>query len=291
MPQPRALRVVQISDTHLSPARAYAVPNVRAILAWLAADPPDLVVHTGDLTADDPDDAVEADFARQLLTADGLPLLVLPGNHDVGGFSGDRFSAERVATHQARWGGDAWVIELGSWRLVGADVYRLAEPGHVGWLREALSTDRPIALFLHQPVCLVDPEVADAGDWSVPFPQRRALLDAMAGSTVRLVASGHLHRYRGGSLPDGTPTVWAPAASFTGTIREDGSTYVVGAVEHLLAPDGTATHHLVQPPGVELLHFPDLVPKGSDGLRDAPPLPLDALPMAPPQPTRAPVHK
>ena len=68
MAEHRALRVVQISDTHLSPTRAYAVPNVRAILAWLAADPPDLVVHTGDVTADDPDDAGEADFARQLLT-------------------------------------------------------------------------------------------------------------------------------------------------------------------------------------------------------------------------------
>ena len=81
-------------------------------------------------------------------------------------------------------------------------------------------------------------------------------------------------------------TVWAPAASFIGTIRDDGCTYVVGAVEHMLAPDGTAAHRLVQPPGVKLLRLPDLVPKGSESLRDAPPLPLDALPMAPPQPTR-----
>jgi 3',5'-cyclic AMP phosphodiesterase CpdA len=289
--EPRALRVVQISDTHLSPRRAYAVPNVRATLAWLAADPPDLVVHTGDVTADDPDDAEEADFARQLLTADGLPLVVLPGNHDVGGFSGDRFSAERLATHQARWGPDGWVVELGPWRLVGADVYRLAEADHLGWVRAALSTDRPVALFLHQPICLTDPDRPDTGDWSVPFPQRRGLLDAMAGRPVRVVASGHLHRYRAGALPDGTSTVWAPAASFTGTIRDDGSTYVVGAVEHLLAADGTATHRLVQPPGVELLHFPDLVPKGSEGLRDAPPLPLEALPTARPHPARGTVQQ
>jgi 3',5'-cyclic AMP phosphodiesterase CpdA len=291
MPEARALRVVQISDTHLSPVRAYAVPNVRAVLTWLAADPPGLVVHTGDVTADDPDDSGEADFARRMLTADGLPLVVLPGNHDVGGFSGDRFSPARLARHQARWGEDAWVVELGSWRLVGADVYRLTEPDHLEWLRAALSTDRPVALFLHQPICLSDPEQADAGDWSVPFPHRRGLLDAMAGCPVRMVASGHLHRYRAGALPDGTPTVWAPAASFTGTIRDDGSTYVVGAVEHLLATDGTATHRLVQPPGVEPLHLPDLVPKGSEGLRDAPPLPLEALPMTPPQPARGTVQQ
>ena len=287
MPEPRALRVVQISDTHLSPARAYAVPNVRAILAWLAADPPDLVVHTGDLTADDPDDAEEAEFARQLLTADGLPLVVLPGNHDVGGFSGDRFSAERLATHQARWGADAWVVELGPWRLVGADVYRLAEAGHAG-LAPRGAVDGPADRAVPPP--------ADLPRRSRGARRRRLVraVPAAAGSPRR---DGRAPGAPGGvrsppPLPERVAagrhpvTVWAPAASFTGTIRDDGSTYVVGAVEHLLAPDGTATHRLVQPPGVELLHFPDLVPKGSEGLRDAPPLPLDALPMAPPQPTR-----
>ena len=287
MPEPRALRVVQISDTHLSPARAYAVPNVRAILAWLAADPPDLVVHTGDLTADDPDDAEEAEFARQLLTADGLPLVVLPGNHDVGGFSGDRFSAERLATHQARWGADAWVVELGPWRLVGADVYRLAEADHVG-LAPRGAVDGPADRAVPPPADLPgrsrgSPTPAtgpcrsrSGGVSSTRWPGARCAWWRPVTSTATGAAS----------LPDGTATVWAPAASFTGTIRDDGSTYVVGAVEHLLAPDGTATHRLVQPPGVEVLHFPDLVPKGSEGLRDAPPLPLDALPMAPPQPTR-----
>ena len=277
MPEDRPVRVVQISDTHLSPVRAYAVPNVRAVLEWLEADPPDLVVHTGDVTADDPDDAREADFAHALLTDTGLPMVALPGNHDVGGFSGDRFSDDRLAAHRARWGADSWAFDLGAWRLVGADVYRLTEDEHLRWLDRALTTDRPIALFLHQPICLVDPEQPDPGDWSVPFPERRGLLDRMSGRPVRLVASGHLHRYRAGWLPGGIVTVWAPAASFTGTIRDDGSTYVVGAVEHVLTPDGRATHRLVQPPGVGRLHFPDLVPEGSDGLRDAPPLPVEAL--------------
>jgi 3',5'-cyclic AMP phosphodiesterase CpdA len=278
MPPPRPYRVAQISDTHLSPVRAYAVPNVRAILSWLEVDPPDLVVHTGDITADDPDDAVEADFARRLLTEPDLRLVALPGNHDVGGFSEDLFSTERLAAHHARWGPDAWVVELPPWRLVGADVYRLDERDHLDWLREALAPEQPTMLFLHQPVCLVDPEQPDAGDWSVPFPHRRGLLEAMDGRPVRVVASGHLHRYRSGQLPDGIQTVWAPPASFTGTVRDDGGIYVVGAVEHLLAPDGTATHRLVRPPGVEPLHLPDLVPDESRGLRDAPPLPLQALP-------------
>ena len=97
----RPVRIVQISDTHLSHRRAYAVPNVSAILDWIAADPPDLVVHTGDITADDPDDVAEADFARQLLQSAALPMVALPGNHDVGGFSGDRFDARRLGRVRA----------------------------------------------------------------------------------------------------------------------------------------------------------------------------------------------
>ena len=51
------IRVAQISDTHLSHRRSYAVPNVESILRAIAEDEPDFVVHTGDIVADDPDDA------------------------------------------------------------------------------------------------------------------------------------------------------------------------------------------------------------------------------------------
>jgi len=271
------LRVVQISDTHLSHRRAYAVPNVRAVLAWLQAEPPDLIVHTGDVTADDPDDVDEADFAHELLTDCGLPILAIPGNHDVGGFSGDRFRADRLVAFRRRWGPDTWSRDLGEWRLIGANVYRLLEDEHDSWLESELATDRPIALFLHQPICLVDPEIADRGDWSVPLPRRRRLLDLMAGRPVRVVASGHLHRYRSGALPDGISAVWAPSTSFIGTERPDGSTYRVGAVDHLLAADGGASHRLVVPAGVTLLKLKDLVPLGSESLGDAEALPLTAV--------------
>ena len=104
----------------------------------------------------------------------------------------------------------------------------------------------------------------------------------MRDRPVRVVASGHLHRYRAGTLPGGIDAVWAPAASFIGTERDDGSTYRVGAVEHLLAADGTATHRLVEPPGVTQLAFEDFAPAGAESLRDAPPLPLATLDSVPP---------
>jgi 3',5'-cyclic AMP phosphodiesterase CpdA len=269
------VRIVQISDTHLSHRRAYAVPNVTAVLDWLAEDPPDLVVHTGDVTADDPDDEAERHFAHGFVAGRQLPLVVLPGNHDVGGFSADLYSAARAAAFVATWGADVFSRDLEGWRLVGANVYRLGEREHDRWLAEAVATDRPITLFLHQPLCLVDPATPDEGDWSLPMQRRSLLLDVIAGRPVRLIASGHLHRYRAGRLPEGIDTVWCPAASFVGAETGDGAAYVVGAVEHLLHPDGRATHRLVEPAGVRPLRFADFAPPDADTLRDAPLRPLE----------------
>ena len=224
--EPRALRVVQISDTHLSHRRAYAVPNVRAILAWLEAEPPDLVVHTGDITADDPDDAEEADFARQLLTAAGLPLVALPGNHDVGGFSGDRFRPTGSPATRRRWGGGRLGRRpraRGAWSAPTSTA--CPRTTTLRWLREALSTDRPIALFLHQPICLVDPELARRRRLVRAHAAAAAPPDALAGRPVRVVASGHLHRYRSGALcRAASPRSGRRPPPSSGPI-DDGSTY------------------------------------------------------------------
>jgi hypothetical protein len=99
----------------------------------------------------------------------------------------------------------------------------------------------------------------------------------MAGRPVSVIASGHLHRYNEGALPSGAVTVWAPAASFIGTQRPDGSTYRLGAVEHHFGADGEASHRFVEPAGVTLLQLKDLVPPKSDSLRDAELLPLAAV--------------
>jgi alkaline phosphatase D len=270
-----ALRVVQISDTHLSHRRAYGIDNVLATVGWIQSDPPDLVVHTGDVVADDPDDGEERAFAQGVLATIPPPLHALPGNHDAGGFTGDEPTPERLAAWRAAWGRDTFCVDLGGWRLVGANVYRLGEPEHDAWLGAALATERPIALFLHQPICLVHPDQDDDGDWSIARPLRQPLLQAMAGRPVRVVASGHLHRYRHGALPGAITTVWCPAASFLGTEYDD-STYVVGLVEHTLHDDGTATHRVVRPDGVVDLSFPDFAPEGARGVRDAPLLPLAA---------------
>ncbi len=40
------LRVVQVSDTHVSAKRAYFLDNWDVFVALMKADPPDLIVHS-----------------------------------------------------------------------------------------------------------------------------------------------------------------------------------------------------------------------------------------------------
>ena len=264
------IRVAQISDTHLSHRRAYAVPNVQAVLRAIVEDQPDFVVHTGDITADDPDDAEERAFAfRTLSTGMPRPFAVIPGNHDTGGFSGDLWTQERNDAFRETWGADTFSFDLGAWRLIGANVYRLGETEHDAWLTEQCRTDRFVALFVHQPMFLRAFEVEDDPDWSLDRDRRRALRNCLGDADVRLVASGHLHRYL-----ELTPVhVFGPSAGFLGTPATDGSTQVVGYVSFGLHDDGTVTHRLVVPQGVEQLWFASFAPHEAHNMRDAPPLP------------------
>lgn len=76
------MRIVQISDTHISRAHPSRVADLeRCIDAVNALDvQPDIVVHTGDVTHDGLPEEYET--ARQLLNRLSAPYLVIPGNRD-----------------------------------------------------------------------------------------------------------------------------------------------------------------------------------------------------------------
>ena len=142
-----SIRIVQLSDTHLSHRRAYAVPNVLAVLRAVAGEAPDFVVHTGDVVADDPDDEAERAFAfRVLSTGMPQPFAVIPGNHDTGGFSHDLWSEARNDAFLSTWLADTFCVDLGAWRLIGANVYRLGEAAHDTWLADMSRTERFVAV-------------------------------------------------------------------------------------------------------------------------------------------------
>ena len=110
-------RIVQLTDTHFSATRGVPA-QWPPLLDWLVADSPDLVVHTGDIVFEDPDDTADVSFARDLLDGVPAPLAVIPGNHDIGFYGDDAERPRRLATFRDTWGGDRFRLDLaggGSW--------------------------------------------------------------------------------------------------------------------------------------------------------------------------------
>ncbi len=244
------MRVVQITDTHLSPEHHDARAAFAKAVEHLAADPPDLIVNTGDIVFEDPDSVVDRDFARRLHEQLPAPFVVLPGNHDVGEsgwtpWNGPPVTLERLEAFRTTWTADRFCIELGPWRLIGLNVLVMASPLHDyeaeqdAWLDRQLTGAENIALFVHKPIVM---EGDDEPGLSIEPPARERLLDRIATAPVRLVASGHLHQYRALDV-DTRLNVWAPSTVFMNT---DGDTPAVkGYVDYRLGDDGSLKHTVV----------------------------------------------
>jgi 3',5'-cyclic AMP phosphodiesterase CpdA len=79
-----AIRVLVVSDSHLSPRTPEAVANWDSVVAHIATDRPDIVVHTGDVSTDGARVGGDLAFARAQVDRIVRPHYVLPGNHDLG---------------------------------------------------------------------------------------------------------------------------------------------------------------------------------------------------------------
>ena len=227
---------MQISDTHFSASRGVP-PQWPAVLDWLATEPPDLLVHTGDIVYEDPDNADDRAFAKALLDQAPVPYVVIPGNHDIGFYGEDAERPRRLAAFRDAWGDDRFVRDLAGWRLVGADAYLLGTPEHDDWLRAAVAPPGPVLLFVHQPL---HGEPADG--WEMPDGPRAALARATAGADIRVVASGHRHS----SCIDGR-AVWAPSLTLSASDPVDGTDPRPGLVEHVVATSGSHAHRVLRP--------------------------------------------
>ena len=232
-----ALTVMQLTDTHLS-AIAGLPKSVRWLLGEIAADAPDLVALTGDIVYEDPDDAADLAFARALFADLPCPLVTIPGNHDIGFYGEDAARPGRLARFVDTWGGDRFVVDGAGWRLVGANAYLLGDPDHDGWLRDAVSVERPVAVFVHQPV-----DDGSRDGWEMPATAGAAFWTAVDGADVRVIATGHRHRYA-----DRGRHVWAPSTTIPGEEGDSWSDPRLGAVEYKFRRDGTFTHRLIHAP-------------------------------------------
>jgi predicted MPP superfamily phosphohydrolase len=78
------IRIVQVSDTHVSHKRAYFVDNWNVFVDEMRHDPPYLIVHSGDVSFDGAADEDDIAFARAEKDRLSVPWLAIPGNHDIG---------------------------------------------------------------------------------------------------------------------------------------------------------------------------------------------------------------
>lgn len=218
-------RVIQISDTHISPVTAHFAGNWAPLAAWIAAQRPDLVIHTGDVTIDGADSDADLQHCARLLGDLGVPFRAVPGNHDVGDANHHHqpVNPQRIARWNRYFGADRWYFDLERWRLIGLDAMligslRPEEAAQLAWLEDVMADapGRRLAWFLHRPLFVEQPDEGDTGYWSIKPQPRRVLLDLVRRHGVALVASGHLHKAHD-FVQDGTRYVWGPSAGFLGS--------------------------------------------------------------------------
>jgi 3',5'-cyclic AMP phosphodiesterase CpdA len=258
--------VVQVTDTHLSRNRGYFYDNWRVFLADMRANPPDLIVHSGDLSLRGTDDSDDLAFARAELDKLPCPVLVMPGNHDIGDTPPDSrlqrpLSDERRRNWRSFVGPEWDYRDLGTgeggWRIVGVNA-QLFDSGfadeveQMAWLEEvfASAAGRNLALFLHKPLFYVAADEPALG-LSCLFPMGRSKLLALCRSHgVQLIGSGHLHVYRA-FAEDGMQMVWAPATAFINSKEKplppvEGLQRRAGYIRYRLNGE-SATHEFIEP--------------------------------------------
>jgi 3',5'-cyclic AMP phosphodiesterase CpdA len=257
----QTVRIVQVSDTHVSRKRAYFVDNWDLFVEEMRREPPDLIVHSGDVSFDGAGDEDDIAFARAEKDRLCAPWVAIPGNHDTGESPlavrlGQPVDAERMARWQRHFGASRWCRDVGAWRLVGIDTALLGsgdaqEHEQAIFLERSLAerAGRPVMLFQHMPPFENDPDDAAFTAMAVPFAARQWLLDVCVRNGVAVIACGHVHVYRRLEYR-GIEIVWAPATSFFNIIEKQRAGFGVpraGYIEWTLA-GAAISHRLVAPP-------------------------------------------
>ncbi len=217
-------RVILVSDTHLSPRVPEAQANWEAVLRYVSATVPDLVIHLGDLSMDGTYDPDDLRYGRRQLDRLAVPWQAVPGNHDVGdnprpgARAGWTIDASRLQQWLDIMGPDHWSLTVNGWTLLGLNAELAgsglaAEAAQWSWLEQQVgecSPGQPIALVMHKPIAATESELAAAPyDRYLPATGRRRIADLFGAKPPALVLSGHVHQHRQLRL-DGTHHLWVP---------------------------------------------------------------------------------
>jgi 3',5'-cyclic AMP phosphodiesterase CpdA len=257
------IRVIQISDPHLSRRRPFFQHNWELLVELLANETYDLIVCTGDMSIDGAHFEDELAYAARQFERIKGPVLFVPGNHDIGNSVPDVRGGEIVinaARRQAytdHFGPDFWTRDIGkNWRLVGLNSM-LPGSGIAGEAEQvemiaaaARNGDgRRLIVFQHKPLYMKTAKEEKLTQ-SALYPEHRMKLRALLAPAGRaIICSGHIHDYktaRWGNLTQ----IWAPSTAFV--IDRDGLHYPrygvrrVGYLTHTL--DGVEhSHAFIEP--------------------------------------------
>ncbi|MCJ1714683.1 metallophosphoesterase [Curtobacterium sp. VKM Ac-2922] len=272
-PQPGTLRILHLSDTHLTGDGALHQGTVDttaaldALLARLDEVPGiGLVVVSGDLSEDGSPDSYTAllDRVGGWATRHGAALVAVPGNHDQrAGFrqvlanghvlgEGGRPVMHTMEHHPPTvpvWGQSL----VAGRRVVTLDTsvpgagYGLLTDESLNRLRTALASDanageagaaRGTVVVLHHPPLPAPTALHEA----LRLQDPEDLADAIRGSDVRVVLAGHYHHPFAGSI-GGVPVLVAPGVAndtdLTGPYGTETAHVGTGALVVDLAEDGT----------------------------------------------------
>lgn len=260
------IRLVHVSDTHLSPTHRYFEMNWIAFRDAMAAAPPDLLVHGGDLAFNGPVSPSDLAHGAAAMASLGAPWRAIPGNHDIGeapAFSrlDQPLNAARMAAWRQHVGPQWWQEDRGAWRLIGLDTALMGsalpeEAEQREFLAQALATraGRMVMVFVHMPPFDADVKAAGFSTSVMPHAARGDFLESCVAGGVRVIACGHLHVYRR-IRHRGMEIVWAPPTAMVDVRRVQRQRRRFprpGYVEWHLDEKG-ATHRLVEPPRMAVI--------------------------------------
>jgi 3',5'-cyclic AMP phosphodiesterase CpdA len=260
-------RLTQISDTHLTHRFPELTGNFDSVRDYIDAHRPDLVINSGDLAFDGPTSADDLAFAKSLHEQIPVPCRYLPGNHDIGDnptavgpAPSQPVTAQHLQKFRSAIGEDYWRFDAAGWCIIGLNSLVMntglaSEAEQFDWLAAQLASagGKPVALFLHKPLYLNepdDPELVATSIRYVPMPTRSRLIEMLGAVDWRLVASGHVHQRRDFTYRN-VRHIWAPSASFCvpDARQETIGIKELGLVEYRFQPDSFEVRH-VKPPGM-----------------------------------------
>lgn len=241
------MRILQITDTHLSPIKTHFNGNWAPLLAWIEQQQLDLIVHTGDLAVDGADLDEDLAFCRDLFNALPARSRFVPGNHDIGHMkdSVQPINGARLARWHQHFGPDYWSFAGEDWHIIGLNSLLFGtgldeEEAQFIWLEGELAAanGKPVAIFAHKPLFIAHADEGKTGYWGIEPEPRQRLLQLFDLHNVRLHASGHLHRAYS-QQHAGITYIWTPAAGFIGGKGEAAlpGQNILGAVLHELGEE------------------------------------------------------